>query len=101
MHQRMNDQPLLQYYSHEFKVNHTFSKSIVQLEGVEEPKEETNPALKKNATLKYDLFALSKDEILVRFANLADRFDKENITSVPEIDVMQFAQDLYLESNGW
>jgi hypothetical protein len=47
------------------------------------------------------MYPLSKNKILVRFENLADRFDT-NITSddsTTYIDVERFAHQLYSEAN--
>jgi hypothetical protein len=51
--------------------------------------------------MAYQMYPLSKNKILVRFENLADRFDT-NITSddsTAYIDVERFAHQLYSEAN--
>jgi hypothetical protein len=54
----------------------------------------------------YRLFPLGKNEILVRFENLADAFDVANMQSLAQLDLAQsvnlneFADELYKEVNG-
>jgi hypothetical protein len=46
------------------------------------------------------MFPLGKNEILVRFENLADLIDAKNESALPQfINIEQFADDLYLEEN--
>ena len=60
--------------------------------------------LRANST--YRLFPLDKNEILVRFENLADAFDIVNEQSLAEVDLAQevnltaFANELFMEVNG-
>lgn len=54
----------------------------------------------------YRMFPLAKNELLVRFENLADAFDTVNMKSLSQLDLAQsvnlnaFADDLYMEVNG-
>lgn len=54
----------------------------------------------------YRLFPLAKNEVLVRFENLADAFDVPNMQTLAQLDLAQsvnlndFANDLYMEVNG-
>jgi len=49
---------------------------------------------------KYIVFPLGKNEILVRFENLHDNFDKVSNESSIFVDLNKFAYEFYLESNG-
>ena len=57
-------------------------------------------------TSSYRLFPLGKNEILVRFENLADAFDVTDMQSLAQLDLAQsvnltdFANELYMEVNG-
>ena len=56
--------------------------------------------LKLAETITYRMFPLGKNEILVRFENLADLIDAKNESALPQfINIEQFADDLYLEEN--
>lgn len=65
---------------------------------------ELGDGLRANAT--YRLFPLDRNEILVRFENLADAFDIANEHSLAEVDLAQevnltaFANELFMEVNG-
>lgn len=65
---------------------------------------ELGAGLRANST--YRLFPLGKNEVLVRFENLADAFDIVNEQSLAELDLAQevnltaFANELYMEVNG-
>lgn len=65
---------------------------------------ELGEGLKGNAT--YRLFPLGKNEVLVRFENLADAFDIVNEQALAELDLAQqvnvtaFANELFTEVNG-
>jgi len=52
-------------------------------------------------TMAYQMYPLGKNKIIVRFENLADRFDT-NVTSEDStsyIDIERFAYQLYSEAN--
>ena len=48
--------------------------------------------------MTYHTFALDKNKILVRFTNLADRFDLKSSDST-YINVTKFAETFYQEAN--
>lgn len=58
------------------------------------------------ANTTYRLFPLGKNEVLVRFENLADAFDVVNEQALVQLDLAQavnvstFARELYTEVNG-
>jgi hypothetical protein len=60
---------------------------------------ELGEGLRSNST--YRLFPVAKDELLVRFENLADSFDITNEKSLAQLDLAQevnltaFANELY------
>jgi len=80
------DQPL-QYF---FVLNYTYNatkptpKTYVKIDNFEEG--------------KYVVFPLAKNEILVRFENLQDKFDFN--TTVLNVDIQKFALDFFYASNG-
>jgi len=49
-------------------------------------------------SLTYHTLPLSKNKILVRFENLADKFDLKQM-NMPYIDVIRFAKQFYKEAN--
>ena len=49
--------------------------------------------------MTYRIFPLEKNKVLVRFTNLADRFDN-GFKDVDYVDVIRFAKELYASANG-
>ena len=49
--------------------------------------------------ITYHVFPVDKKKILVRFENLADRFDEVNSNEVKYLDLNKFAQSFYMEAN--
>jgi len=56
-----------------------------------------NPDLATSQTLKTLIYAIKKDEILLRINNMEDTFDKKADTH--SIDLAAFARDLFIEAN--
>jgi len=55
--------------------------------------------LTSSPEVTYRIFPLGKNKVLVRFTNLADRFDS-NVKDVEYVDVERFAKELYASANG-
>ena len=54
----------------------------------------------ESKNLQYQAFPLAKNKILVRFENLADRFDVETSLAIKYVDVRRFARQFYQQSNN-
>jgi len=80
------DQPL-QYF---FALNYTYNAT--------KPAPKTYVELDDFEGGKYVVFPLAKNEILVRFENLQDKFDLN--TTVLNVDIQKFALDFFYASNG-
>ena len=55
--------------------------------------------LTSSPEVTYRIFPLAKNKVLVRFTNLADRFDSK-VKDVEYMDVEKFAKELYASANG-
>lgn len=55
--------------------------------------------LTSSPEVTYRIFPLGKNKVLVRFTNLADRFDSK-VKDVEYMDVEKFAKELYASANG-
>lgn len=103
--QQLNIQQPLQYFF-AFDYKRTIKQQIANKK--DKKLYEFSKELGKDLTDKssYRLFPLGKNEILVRFENLADAFDVVNTASLAQLDLSQsvnltaFAHELYMEVNG-
>jgi len=55
--------------------------------------------LTSSPEVTYRIFPLGKNKVLVRFTNLADRFDSK-VKDVEYMNVEKFAKELYASANG-
>lgn len=55
--------------------------------------------LTSSPEVTYRIFPLGKNKVLVRFTNLADRFDSK-VKDVEYMDVEKFAKELYASANA-
>ena len=83
--------PVQQYYS--------FNYTNLETQKPKKESQYTNLIeLTTSPEVTYRIFPLDKNKVLVRFTNLADRFDSK-VKDVEYIDVQRFAEELYASAN--
>ena len=109
--QRQLEQPLLYFFSHKFTQDPSFNKSTLAsvnfAQALSPTKslaqvESTDPNLnyKYSKTLKIQFYAISKNHVQVRLANLEDRFDGEANAHTQTVDVNALARQFFMEANA-
>lgn len=114
--QLMLEQPILLQYSKEFKFDKEFTIKNPQIQLTEAQSSEQAEAAaqgrallqnitgqESQSTLKAFMYALDKNQVLVRMTNMEDKFDEVDAshpTKTYKIDLLQYAGLLYKQANG-
>jgi hypothetical protein len=115
-HQRRIDQPLTVFYAKEWKMvqdfdsptlsalNFTLAATQLELDPATMEKEfntsAPNAEYKQGKTIKTLAYAVGKGVVMLRIANLEDRFDGRNNSESYNFDLNAWAKEYYMEANA-